>query len=165
MASIPTATVESPLTPALRQLIAGDVAKVRRILGIVSGGVVALLAIIGIAGGVLAMIPIGVLIGAFVYLLAWLIVRFTMSRDLKDAAFLRTTGPIRVTSSYDPDNGTTYTLVLTDHRFRISHKIASAAGKLSSGTVEYTKHGHIVFDIRDSSGQSVYRHPGYVPEN
>jgi hypothetical protein len=47
---------------------------------------------------------------------------------------------------------------VADARFRINTRVARKLRDLSEGTVDYSPHAHIVFEVRDDAGQLFYQH-------
>lgn len=165
----PNATEELPFTPAVAGLVARELAHSRRVTTIVisvlasaflalgaileyavsphSLNIVALFALIGIATGLI--------VGGIWIATNWRPAR----RDLNDSSYLRTSGPVELVPAFGG-----YILRLTDRAFLVNGKQVGGRLrklKLTWGIVDYSRHAHVVFEIRDHSGQSLYRLPGY----
>jgi hypothetical protein len=81
-------------------------------------------------------------------------------RDLHESTFLRTSGPVQLVPVFGG-----YLLRLVDKSFLLNSRDTTfAITKLSWATLDYSRHAHLIFEIRNYSGQSVYRLPGYEGE-
>jgi len=155
-------TMELPVTPAVTAVIVNRAARSRRIIGIiiVSGLVFFLLLGEGIdlavsSPGGLKALPFltcaGLLFGLIVGWI-WVFPReLTIRKDLRDSTYLRTSGPVRVVQVYGG-----WLLRLSDRSFLTEARPAKALGKLTRATVDYSRHAHMIFEIRNDSGQIVY---------
>ena len=76
-------------------------------------------------------------------------------KDLRDSSYLRTTGPVQVVPVYGG-----WLLRLSDRAFLIDARPAKVLANLTSASVDYSRHAHIVFEIRNDSGQIVYPESG-----
>ena len=72
-------------------------------------------------------------------------------RDLRDSTYLRTSGPVQVVSLYGGS-----LLRLEDRAFLADPPPAKVLRNLTWATVDYSRHAHVIFEIRDQSGQVVY---------
>jgi len=161
-------TVELPLTPAASTLISREIARSRRVTAIViaSGMSFFLLlgAIISLAfssPGGFSVFPLMVSASLAYGLMMGGILLFSslrpVCRDLRESTILRTSGPVELVPLFGG-----YLLKLMDRSFLLNSRVTAAAMmKLSWATVDYSRHAHLIFEIRDHSGQSVYRLPEY----
>ncbi len=72
-------------------------------------------------------------------------------RDLRDATYLRTSGPVQVVSVLGG-----WLLRLADRAFFVYRPWLKVLLNLRWATVDYSRHAHVIFEIRDSAGQVVY---------
>jgi hypothetical protein len=157
------ATHEMTMTPAVRAAVARELARTRRLNWIVVGCIMGPLLLIGAVVdattpekgtsvfGIMAAVSAtsGAILGGLLFLTAELPLR----RDLREPSYLRTSGPIQAVSVRGG-----VLLRLADRAFFVKQK---ALWKLLHGvswaTVEYSRHGHVIFEVRDEKGQSIWR--------
>jgi hypothetical protein len=108
------------------------------------------LAIVGVIGATIALI-----IGA----IGWWQVR-ALRADLQRGVFLRTTGPVRVTTIRHGSF-----LDLVDRSFGVTYDVGHAATYADVYEVDHSPRGHYVFEMRDRSGAVVYRDKHYRPDS
>jgi hypothetical protein len=156
-------TVELPLTPAISAAFTSQVVRWRRITAIIIACGVAFFVILA-AGMHLAISssaspkPFAILVSAM-SLFFGLIVggihvfqrELPVRRDLRDSTYLRTTGPVEVVSVYGGS-----LLRLADRAFLADSPPAKVLRNLTWATVDYSRHAHVIFEIRDQSGNVVY---------
>jgi len=82
-------------------------------------------------------------------------------RDLRDPTFLRSTGT--VTADEEWDYAFSYKLSVNGIRLRSPWRRQGEApfSTLPGGTVDHTKHAHVVLAIRDANGRAIYLMDGY----
>lgn len=157
-------TTEIPLTPEAAAAIARLAAKSRRTIIIVIGCGVAFFLLLGegIDLGVSSPSPNSLnplhLMGAAALCFALIvggIHYFTVERfvrkDLGDSSYLRTSGPVQVVSVFGGS-----LLRLTDRAFLTSGLPVRVLQNLDWATVDYSRHAHLIFEIRDKTGKQVY---------
>jgi hypothetical protein len=106
---------------------------------------------LGVPGGIGGLIAL--LIGG----LGWWQVR-ALRTDLRDGTFLRTTGPVRVTTIRHGSF-----LDLADRSFSVTYDVGRAATHAEVYQVDHSPRGHFVFELRDRAGEVVYRDKQYRP--
>ncbi len=157
-------TTEMPFTPEAAATIARLTARSRRTIFIVIGCGVAFFLLLGegIDLGVSSPSPDSLnalhLMGAAALIFALIvggIYYFTVERlvrkDLADSSYLRTSGPVQVVSVYGGS-----LLRLTDRAFLTSGRPVRVLRNLDWATVDYSRHAHLIFEIRDKTGKAVY---------
>lgn len=164
-------TIELLLTPAVAALISRETARSRRVTVIATASGMSFFLLLGAIIPVVFPSPGG--FGAFPFivsaslaygLLVGGILVFSSLRplchDLRESTILRTSGPIEIVQLFGG-----YLLKLVDRSFLVNSRAAAAAiMKLNWATVDYSRNAHLIFEIRDRSGQSVYKLPGYEGE-
>jgi hypothetical protein len=159
-----SSTVELPLTQALSVAFIRQVARWRRITGIIVGCFTAFFLLLSV-GMYLALPPPAspkpfLIVVAAVCLFFALFVggihvfqrELPVRRDLRESTYLRTSGPVQVISLY---GGTL--LRLADRAFIADSRPAvKVLRDLTWATVDYTRHAHVIFEIRDQAGHVVY---------
>ncbi len=92
--------------------------------------------------------------------ISWLCMRWPVKRDLGTAHYLRTIGPMQVVTIPFWSGAR---LQLTDRAFLLNGTaVIRALGRISCGTVDYTRHGHVILAAWDSQGRKIYGAPGYA---
>jgi hypothetical protein len=164
-------TAELPLTPAVSVLIAREVARSRRFMAVVILVGISFFLLLGAgldlalsAPGGLRVFPffvaISVAFGLIVGGIWFLTGERPARRDLRASSYLRTSGPVQLVSVLGG-----YLLRLADRSFLLNGRaVISALRDLPWATVDYSRHAHRIFGVRDRSGQSIYRCVGYQSE-
>jgi hypothetical protein len=164
-------TIELSLTPAVAALISREMSRSRRLTAIIIAAGMSFFLLFGAITHLTVSSPAGISVFPFmaaaslgfglvvggIYILLG---QRPARRDLRESTCFRTSGPVQLVPVFGG-----YLLKLIDTSFLLNNRAAAAAiTKLTWATVEYTKHAHLIFEIRDYSGQSVYRLPGYEGE-
>ena len=89
--------------------------------------------------------------------LGWWQVRALRS-DLQHGIFLRTTGPVRVTTIRHGSF-----LDLVDRSFGVTYDVGHVARTTEVRQVDHSPRGHYVFEMRDPNGEMVYLDKHYRP--
>jgi hypothetical protein len=107
------------------------------------------LLITGLVGGLLILM----VVGAFIFA-TWLPAR----RDLREATYLRTSGPVAIVKM---KNG--YLLRLADRSFTVTSDVGETIANHSMdwAVVDHSRHAHIVLGVWDLSGKNVFSGQGY----
>lgn len=159
--------IEIPMTPEVASVIDGAIAKLNRSFVRASAGFLALGQILGTflyltttprmfwsyflgAGiGAAAMLTVG---------LVWIFKDKQRRRDQRELTYIRTTGPVElvwIRSNY-------HVLRLGGQSFRVDEKgVVPALESLDWASIDYSRHMHVIFEVRDRSGESVYSCEGY----
>jgi len=158
-------TVELPFTPAISAAFIRQVARWRRITAIIMAcGMTFFL--VPAAVLYLAMAPTGSkllpIVLAATGLFFGLVVggihvfqrEIPVRRDRRDSTYLRTNGPVEVVSLYGGS-----LVRLEDRAFLADPPPGKVLRNLIWATVDYSKHSHVIFEIRDQSGHVVYSAP------
>ncbi|HMK37506.1 MAG TPA: hypothetical protein VK463_20710 [Desulfomonilaceae bacterium] len=156
-------TVEMPVTQAISAAFIRQVARWRRITAIIiaCGMAFFLVPAVGIylaMSSPLSHISFPIILAAtalFFGLIVGVIHVFQreipVRRDLRDATYLRTVGPVQVVSLYGGS-----LLRLADRAFLAEPPPAKVLRNLTWATVDYSRHAHVIFEIRDQTGRVVY---------
>jgi hypothetical protein len=159
-------TTELAITPAVSAVIMRQSARSRRVMTITIGCGLAFFLLLGEGIDLAVSSPSGLKALPFTAgagLLFGLIVGgiwiFTRERpirkDLRDLTYLRTSGPVQVVPIYGG-----WLLRLSDRAFLTDVRPAKVLKTLTWATVDYSRHAHIIFEIRNDSGQIVYSELG-----
>jgi hypothetical protein len=156
-------TVELPCPAAVSALIARRMARAQRVIALVIAGGMAFFFVLGVGmdltvpspSGLKALpflAPISVAFGLIVGG-SWLVTGARpLRRDLHEPTYLRTSGPVQLV----PLPGGAV-LRLADRAFLVDARLAATMPQnLTWATVDYSRHAHIIFEVRDRSGQRVY---------
>jgi len=108
------------------------------------------LAIFGGISGTIALVIGGI---------GWWQVR-ALRADLQQGTFLRTTGPVKVTTVRHGSF-----LDLVDRSFGVTYDVGHTATSTDVDEVDHSPRGHYVFEMRDRAGTVVYRDKHYRPES
>ncbi len=177
-----SATEELPVTEAVRAVVVGYTRRWQNwLLAPIGAGVLGICYLAG-SGSQADCRGIGgvFVLGAVLTLLVWLVSPLArrFERDLHSSTFLRTTGEVRYScpgvvgcdltagESYKLYTGIVHEVRVAGHRLMWSPpswEEISRLERLSWGTVDHLKHSEVVLEIRDESGEVVYRHPSYWP--
>jgi hypothetical protein len=157
-------TVELPLTQALSAAFIRQVARWRRITAIIIACFTAFFLILAV--GVYLALPPNTSPKPFLIVVPAVCLFFALSvgglhvfqrelparRDLRESIYLRTIGPVQVISMYGGS-----LLRLADRAFLANSRPAvKVLRDLTWATVDYTRHAHVIFEIRDQAGHLVY---------
>ena len=165
----PAETVELPVTPAMAELFAREVRADTKRFPIIALVALALLLIAGVF--LYLLLPLGGFLAiwltlVFVWLVLVLVGAWTWRnarRNRRAGTFLRRRGLLRPTRSSDSQGYPIYWLHVGEHNFRVSEANDTAATGVGYGTVDYTKYGHEIIELRDSEERVRYRTVGYSP--
>ena len=157
-----TPTIELPITPAISAGVAAQIARGRRTIKIVIFSGMAFFLLLG--GGVDLAVPSPSGVKVFPYLAAvslgyglfiggvWLIASRLLRRDLVAFTYFRTVGPVELVRLHGG-----YLLRLADRAFTLNAQAPVAALRnLTWATVDHSLHAHVIFEVRDRSGRTVY---------
>ena len=149
-------TVELPVTPAISAAFIRQVARWRRITAIIIACGMAFF-LVPAVGIYLAMssptssksFPIilaatGLFFGLVVGGIHVFQRERPVRRDLRDSTYLRTSGPVQVVSLFGGS-----LLRLADRAFLADPPPAKVLRNLKWATVDYSRHAHVIFEIRD----------------
>jgi len=163
-------TTKLPFTPAVSAVVAQEIARSRRIMVImILGGMSLVLLLAGsiglavssplefLAGGSFFSLALGLFVGGI-----WILAGARpLRRDLRESTYLRASGPVQLVCVF----GGAHLLRLADRAFIPSGcrpmALAAAFRHLTWATVDYSNHSHLIFEVRDHSGRSVYRCAGF----
>jgi len=156
-------TVELPVTPTVSAVMAREMARRWRITRIVILCSMSFFLLVGGGVGLAVSSPSGVKM--FPYLAAaslafglfiggiWMLASRPLRRDLAGFTYLRTSGPVQLVGLYGG-----YLLRLADRAFGLNaQEVVAALRNLTWASVDYSPHAHVIFEVRDRSGRSVYR--------
>jgi hypothetical protein len=156
-------TVELPVTPEISAAFIRQVTRWRRITGIIiaCGLAFSLVPAVGIylAGSFPSSPTLFPIVLAATGLFFGLVVggihlfqrELPVRRDLREATFLRTSGPAQVVSVFGGS-----LLRLADRAFLADPPPAKVLRNFTEATVDYTRHAHVIFEVRDPAGHVVY---------
>jgi hypothetical protein len=158
-------TVELPVTPVISAAFMRQVARWRRITAIIMAcgmtfflvpAAVLYLAMSPTSPNLLPILlaATGLFFGLVVGGVHVFQREIPVRRDLRDSTYLRTSGPVQVVSLYGGS-----LVRLEDRAFLADPAPGKVLRNLTWATVDYSKHAHVIFEIRDQSGQVVYSAP------
>jgi hypothetical protein len=168
------ATIELPMTPSAASVIAASPQKMRRAVGIVLALAVAALAVgmlidyyhptpnplhLSLATTVCGAVGGGLFL---IVASAWIFSSWLPARhDLRDAKFLRTSGPVAVELM---QNG--YLLRMADRGLVVTREVGQAfeSHGVNWAVVDHSKHAHVILAAWDNTGKSVFLAEGYNAE-
>ncbi len=159
------ATQEIPLTPQAQAQLLQYRSQQRRqyaiLISIIAGVLMVLYAAIGWSDlqkgdwsiflllGPTSAVAVALLVGGIYFFTRELPLR----KDLRDWAFLQTTGPIETVRMSN-----SYMLRLEDRAFFIYQKhVAKTLEGVGWATVMYSRHAHFIFEVRDRDGRIVFQ--------
>ncbi len=156
-------TVELPLTPAISTTLRRQVARWRRVTAIIIVCGVAFFLVLAVGMYLAISSPTSPKLFPFLVaapgLLFGLIVagihvfqrERPVRKDFRESTYLRTSGPVQVISVYGG-----WLLRLADRAFLADPAPAKVLCNLTWATVDYSRHAHVIFEIRDQAGHVVY---------
>ena len=159
----PSPTVELPVTPVISAAFIRQVARWRRITAIIIACGMAFF-LVPAVGIYLArpsptspkLFPIvlaatGIFFGLVVGGIHVFQRERPVRRDLRNSTYLRTSGPVEVVSLFGGS-----LLRLVDRAFLADPPPGKVLRNLTWATVDYSRHAHVIFEIRVQSGHVVY---------
>ncbi|MGP8243971.1 MAG: hypothetical protein ACLQVN_05575 [Bryobacteraceae bacterium] len=157
------ATQEMTMTLPVVELVARELARTRRLNWIVVGCIMGPLLLIGAVVDATTpqqgtsifriMAAVSAISGAILGGLLFLTAELPLRRDLREPSYLRTSGPIQLVSVRGG-----ILLRLADRAFFVKQKtLWKLLHGVSWATVEYSRHGHVILEVRDEKGQSIWR--------
>jgi len=160
-------TIKLSLSAAQYGLLVEALKRTRRVMGAITLGGMSFLLLLGIsvdaAGSssatktlpYLAALSVawGLITGGI-----WLFIgERPLRQDLNESILLRTLGPIQLTPMIGG-----FLLTLADRSLLVNERqLAPVLRNLTWAAVDYSMHSHMVFEVRDRSGRSLYRRSGY----
>jgi hypothetical protein len=102
-------------------------------------------------------VTVGVVISAIMAYVGWRNVR-ALRADLAEGRFARTTGNMSITYVRSAKY-----LNVGDRVLIVESGVADVIGRGMHGVVDYSAHGHVIFEIRDDKGMIVYQNRYYDP--
>jgi hypothetical protein len=159
------ATQELPVTPEISAMLRRHRAQQRRLYGILAacgaGFFPAIFALVAWddlkKGDWKLFLEVSPLMAAGFVVMLGCIYFFSrglpLGRDLRERSYLRTSGPVQGVTMF---NGSLLRLV--DRAFILYQKpVVKALQNVPWATVDYSRHAHVIFEVRDRSGRNVFR--------
>jgi hypothetical protein len=158
------ATIEQPLTETMARYLRRAITRTRWLYIGGAGACIALRLLV--ASMQMPSPPARVLLGliaicgTLILLCAAVVTTRDLALDVRAGTYVQTTGHLRVI--HEERMGFeapahTYYVQLAERQLQISRRTYRALADLSFGTVDYSRSGAVIFDVRDPAGRVVYR--------
>ncbi len=156
------ASVELPYTKAMSDVLSRKMKHSRRVTAILIASGMSFFLLVGAvldfatqpASGFRALpflAAAGLVFGLIVGVIWLLTGDRPIRRDLRESTYRRTSGPVQLVAVYGG-----WMLRLADRAFLVDARPAKTLRNVSWAVVDHSRHAHLIFEVKDHSGQRIY---------